>query len=78
MNMFTMFKSYTKNMNIMWKERKNIRRFQVEILTTKNKIPEVKNSVNGIMTNQVNAQVKINELEDIVIETIQSDTQRKD
>lgn len=78
MNMFTMFKSYTKNMNIMWKERKNIRMFQVEILTTKNKIPEVKNSVNGIMTNQVNAQVKINELEDIVIETIQSDTQRKD
>lgn len=78
MNMFTMFKSYTKNMNIMWKERKNIRRFQVEILTTKNKIPEVKNSVNGIMTNQVNAQVKIDELEDIVIETIQSDTQRKD
>lgn len=51
MNMFTMFKSYTKNMNIMWRERKNIRRLQVEILTMKNKIPEVKKSVNGIMAN---------------------------
>ena len=46
MNVLTV--SELKNMNTMWRERKDIRKFQEEILKMKNTVSEVKNSVDGI------------------------------
>ena len=40
--------SELKNMSTMWRERKDIRKFQEEILKMKNTVSEVKNWVDGI------------------------------
>lgn len=68
--MLSMLKNLQKNMNIMKTAMEGIKKNQMALLEVKNTIPEMKRSLDEINSMLHTAKGKINELENVAIETI--------
>lgn len=72
-----MFKKIEKSVNMVRKDMEDIENTQMESLKIKNIMPEVKNTLDGINRRLDTSGQRINELEDIAMETIPFGTQRE-